>query len=340
VSTGGGLRGARSVAHWREGGHIDLSYEQLLHEGLQSYARSIGIIDTDQVRWQIGRSLERPYSSVYHVNAALGAGSSVVCYLKTFRVPPDRPDMERRLRDRVLRSRWLAEHVGKPSVVAVPPILASDPDQLAIVFLAVEGEPLGKAWNYLVRGRIRSAREQFLRVGRAIREIESLSLQEAEPSSYLDRPNVREAIMDALPYLEDGDAHRMLERVDELYHLFARKESQSYFSHGDVNHSNVLLDRDHVYLIDFDLSSRPVTFDLSLFLLRLELERPAFRPWSDAIATWTAEGYGAPDIRSDPAFALVRLIKLSDSIMAAASREDQRRLGRYVSILEKSLLGS
>ena len=302
----------------------------------------MGIIEPASVEWRIGRSLERPHSSVFQVNATLDTETSVVCYVKTFRVPLDRPDMANRLQERVLRTRWLADHLGdagEPSSVRVPPVLASDPEQLAIVFLAVEGEPLGKAWSHILKGRIRSARARFHRVGRAIREIESLSLAVAEPSSYLDRANVVQAITDALPYLEGGP-HRIQERVDEVYHDFATADSQSYFSHGDINHSNVLLTGDRVYLIDFDMSSRPITFDLSVFLLRLELERPAIGPWSDTVARWVAEGYGAPDVRTDPAFALVRLIKLSDSIKAAARRDNQRKLRRYVSVLEKSLIGA
>lgn len=324
---------------WRDGGRLDARNEQLLLGALESYGRSIGLIDV-MLEWRIRRTLERRESAVYEVEATLGPDEQVNCYVKTFRVPPDRPNMEIRLRNRVNRTAWLADLVAereRSRIVGVPQVLASDSELRTIVSCAVRGEPLGKVWSHLLPGRIRAARSTFQKLGRAIREIEEISTSVAPPSTYLDRRRVDSALATTLPHLVDGGSHWAEETVDSLHDRYASESSGSYWCHGDINHSNVLIDHGLVNLIDFDLSSRPHTFDLSAFLLRLEFERPAVSLWSDSVAGWVLEGYGEPDARTHPAFALVRLIKLSNSIESASRRGDRPRLRRYASSIQNTL---
>lgn len=344
MSLGGGRRrGARFgvpiVDAEANGLALPAGLFRLAKDGLQNYASAMGLAG-DNVELSVDERLERPDSTVFKVTASLDAESSMVCYVKSFRVPPHRPWMEQRLRNRVERSALMGRmrDSGDGTRLLMPEVLATDPDQLAIVSVGIDGDPLGKAWRHLVTPRRLVAAEQtFVGVGRAIRDVEAMSLGRAEPTTYLDEERVQRALDIVLPVLSRSEAERTAAVVRTLHDEYAASPGGSYYCHGDINHSNVLIDGDQVNLIDFDLSSRPRTFDLSMFLLRLDLERPVLRPWTEKVKAWVVEGYGQSDVAKTPAFSLVRLIKLSGGIARNVQRGNQRRIRRYVARLEESL---
>lgn len=285
--------------------------------------------------------LDRRFSTVYKIVVKTDSGSEVICYAKRFKQPLRDPDQAKRLRLRVERSSMVSERIseaGRPLGVGVAEVLAADTEQLTVVTLGVGGDPLGRAWTHAITPARRARSEGlFGQIGQAIREIESASVGEAPPTGYLERPKIEHAIAAAIPYLPETDRRRTTALVRSLHDEYSANDGGTFFCHGDINHSNVLVDGGVINLIDFDLSSRPLTYDLSLYLMRLEMERQPTQSWTRQVKDWVIAGYGTTDIVQTPAYSLVQVVRLARGIERSAALGNTRKMRRFAETLRSTL---
>ena len=313
---------------------------ELVDEGLARYAKSSGR-DPEWVRWDVTDMQDRPGSTVLEIEARFDAGAAVTCFAKRFSVPPGRPTMARRLRDRVERTATVTDRlgtIGRSHEVGVATTLAYDVDALALVSLGVGGRPLGKALTHaLTPARRRRAEHIYPHVGEAMRTVETVSTDLAPQSSYLSVENVEKAMSAVVPFLGPDERRRTEAIFSDLHNAYVADPGESYFCHGDINRSNVLVDGDWINLIDFDLSSRPVTYDLSMLLMRLEMERPRLASWQRQVSSWVIEGYGGEQAVATPAFHLVRLIKVGFGVQRNADKNRPERVRRFLRSLRSTV---
>lgn len=295
-------------------------------------------VQTGSVNWEIVRTDDRPNTTVLEIVVDLGSTQRTV-FAKKFKFHPDRPGLEMRIENRIRRSETvlpvvakMGEHLG----VGVASMVAGDADSHSIVTMGVPGVELGRPWRSSPPWRHRDARRIYEQLGSGIRVIEEASVRTSQASDYVTKDEVHAALARVEPVLGRGEGARVSEAAELALTDFNGRDHVSYFSHGDVNHSNVLVDGERIYLIDFDLAERPVTFDLALLMLRLEMERPRLRSWTDSLAACLTDGYGDRDVRLNPSFQLVRLIKLSRGIANARRSGNRSRMRRFLSSLDST----
>ena len=309
----------------------------LVRPGLETYCQSRGLAVPAEIPWFVVEHMDREMSTVTRIRADLLGGHVIDCFLKTFR-PVERVAMSRRVRERIERAPWLFEAAAASPRFAgfgVPEVLSWDADLLSLMTLALPGRPLGKAWTHVLRPS--RARRLFGAVGGAMSALEGLSAGTTGPDEYLRDESIRKAIDALVLHLPRERAAGARAAFESVHRSFQADPGPSYYCHGDVNHSNVLVDGNVVNLIDFDLSPRPVGFDVAMFLMRLELERPTVPAWTRVVSNHVLAGYGNPDVIRSPAYQLIRLVKLSGSLTRHVDRGNTKRAAKFLAGIESTL---
>lgn len=311
----------------------------LLEEAAKAYLRVAGLSTDTALEWSVGGRIEGASSTVLRLSLGVD-GRQVPIYVKQFHPPPgdDQGKWARKYRTGVERSVQLSNRIcgmGEIEGIAIARTLAADPERLLTVNTGVAGRPLGKAWRSLWRDP-QATRYTYWHIGRSIALVERASLGEAADTGYLDRFATEERRRLIPTCFDQAETDRLGVLLGSLHRQFSERAARSfYYCHGDINHSNVLLDRGQVSLIDFGWAARPVAFDLCLFLLRLETERPRVEFHTQRLIQWVLEGYGSPQVRGSPGFTLVRFWKLFELIAHLEKSGKSTQLRRAVSLVRR-----
>jgi hypothetical protein len=286
---------------------------------IQNYAALLGYDDAPPIAWHALLPLKEDESVVVPIVATVGSHQDVKLYFKSFlrrkRSEEELRTWQEAFRLGIERDRWVSERLeqlGASEDFEIRRVLASDPDRLSLVTLGVEGDPLGKAWRWLLRGNgTADAMDRFNRVGRLIRLLEQASIGEPDSETFVTQFKVDLARHRLEMFLGNSSLSRLEDRFENAANFWSSGQGfEPYYAHGDIDRANVLLDGDQVGLIDCLWEPRPVTFDLTRFLLRLRLEKPQERSWSADVAASAMEGYGDPGVTFKPEFTLLTSMKL------------------------------
>jgi hypothetical protein len=276
-----------------------------------------GVDDLSLLRWVVERRMERPRSTVFSLRAVSSDGTSIGAFYKVVHrlsragVGPDGAWTES-LRDGMARSQELTDRfvaLAAAEGLGAPQVLAVDPGSLTVVSLAVPGRPLGKAWRRALTpgGRAR-ALNIYRRIGRAVRLVEQCSpagLEEDRRSLWRVFDYYQDWAPDVLPRPELDALHR---RMEELYDQAISVSNAVIYAHGDLSPGNVLISGSELNLLDLQWPLRFRGYDLANLVYRMENEGgPRFPGWTVALKEGLLEGYGDPNIESQPSWQFTRL---------------------------------
>ena len=311
----------------------------LIREAGRAYLRSRGLATDTALAWTVVGRVDGRGSTVLRMVMSIDGTGEVPLFLKQFHPPEGEgnaywTDTFRSGIERTTRfSKQIAE-LGSPHGIGVAEPLAVDREGLFVVTLGVRGDPLGKAlWRTLRVGR-RQAKTTYRLIGQATALLEEVSIGQAPANDYLDVERLAGSLQKIQSHISPPESRRLEERIRSLHEEFSTAMPSSfYFCHGDFNHANLLVSKDGINVIDFGWKARPRAFDISMFLLRLEMERPRIEPLTTQVTEWLCEGYGDPDIQRSPSFTLVRFKKLSAAVPRLESRGKYRQARHAASLL-------
>ena len=318
----------------------------LVQQAGEAYARLLDPDLVPEISWSSAEPLHRATSMVIPIEMRIGADHAATLYFKSFhpaRLTPETLEwwhtsfvdgVERDLR---LVPRF--QRLAKPNGIDVRQILAFDPDRLMLITLGVRGNPLGKVWRYAVGSAGREeARDVFPKVGQAMKLLELASEGEDLPNDFITEGSIAVAAARLQMFLSASDARDAESKVESLYVASQDQPGQrAYFAHGDIDASNVLVDEGSVNLIDFAWVPRPVGFDISRFLLRMDLESPRISMWTGQVSRLVVDGYGAEGVIGAPSYILVRVLKLVGLMHRFSTTRNRRRFTRARALLRHTL---
>lgn len=277
----------------------------------------LGLSGSTTIEWRVGQRLDRSRSTVYGLEAWSTSGRLAEAFYKVAKPPEPRPD---RKEDRLERARAglrrgprLEERLAglvEGEGIVFSRWLAADPEHLTVVTLKVPGRPAGKPWHHaLTRARRELAADWLRRAGRAARLIEDCSLDEATIPRELREEMLDRRLNRVRGVLPSSLVDRLESRLYELDDAALDRPRAVTYSHGDFSTSNVLLN-EKLGLIDFSWIPRLRGFDVAHFAFRLEYDTPLAPTWTEPLVRTLLEGYGEPDLPTQPGWRVVRLLKL------------------------------
>jgi hypothetical protein len=212
--------------------------------------------------------------------------------------------------------------------VALPTILAVDPDTLTSVVLAIPGTPLTRAmlvprWPAVVR-----LMSQFAMVGRCARLTEGCT-RPGEALTSESGEAVEKAVnagLDALvSHLPERRIRAIRAHADRLMRD-ADAADDPVYAHCDLNFSNVFVHRDGVGIIDFGWEPRPRGWDVGMFIASLRTASVRLGWGRGRLEAAALRGYGVVDAAALPGFHLGYL----EQLVLRAIRPGSNRAGTSV----------
>jgi hypothetical protein len=280
----------------------------------------LGLLDRDpsDVEWSVLGRIDRRGSTLFHLETGAGRESRVGVYYKVLIPPPFEPDhLEGWLRttkaglERSTRLEKRLADLTSDDGLVFSRALATDPDTLTSVVLEVEGEPFGKPWRHLLGRRRKVAAMWLSRVGRVARLIEQCSddedevvIGDEERAAAIDRRLTR-----VRSTFTSAQMARLETRMIELDRLSMSVPRPAAYVHGDLSSTNILIG-DHLGLIDFTWPAMVRGFDVAHLAFRLEYDTAAPPRLTKHLTDALLDGYGVPDLGSQPSWRLHRFVRL------------------------------